>query len=72
MEGEDTLLALMRGRRSIRRYLDRPVPREVLLRLLEAARWAPSAQPPAVAFAVLKTRAAGSLAAAMGDASAPT
>ena len=36
------LAALMRGRRSVRRYLDRPVPRELLMEVLEAARWAPS------------------------------
>lgn len=33
----------IRGRRSIRRYQDRPVPRELLDRVLEAARLAPSA-----------------------------
>lgn len=38
-----SLLDAMRSRRSIRRYLERPVPRDVLDRLLEAARWAPSA-----------------------------
>lgn len=38
-----TLLDAMRSRRSIRRYLERPVPRDVLRRLLEAAQWAPSA-----------------------------
>ncbi len=37
------LLALMQARRSIRRYSDRPVSRAALERLLEAARWAPSA-----------------------------
>jgi coenzyme F420-0:L-glutamate ligase/coenzyme F420-1:gamma-L-glutamate ligase len=37
------LLDAMRGRRSIRRYIERPVPRDVLHRLLEAAQWAPSA-----------------------------
>lgn len=37
------LLALMQARRSIRRYSDRPVARAALQRLLEAARWAPSA-----------------------------
>ncbi|MCC9078916.1 nitroreductase family protein [Litorilinea aerophila] len=34
---------LIRGRRSIRRYQARPVERETLLKLLDAARWAPSA-----------------------------
>jgi coenzyme F420-0:L-glutamate ligase/coenzyme F420-1:gamma-L-glutamate ligase len=38
-----TLLEALRSRRSIRRYSERPVPRDVLWRLLEAARWAPSA-----------------------------
>lgn len=69
MVSEDALLALMRDRRSIRRYLDRPVPRDVLLRLLDAARWAPSAhnrQP--WRFAVLEDAARrASLAAAMGE-----
>jgi len=69
MVSEHALLALIHGRRSIRRYLDRPVPRETLGRMLEAARWAPSAhnrQP--WRFAVLEdaTRRA-SLAAAMGE-----
>lgn len=69
MVSEDALLALVRDRRSIRRYLDRPVPREALYRLLEAARWAPSAhnrQP--WRFAVLEDVARrASLAAAMGE-----
>lgn len=34
---------LIRGRRSIRRYQPQPVPQPVVLALLEAARWAPSA-----------------------------
>lgn len=37
------LLKTIRSRRSIRRYLDTPVPRELLNELLEAACWAPSA-----------------------------
>lgn len=37
------LLALMRERRSIRRFRAQPVPDGTLERLLEAARWAPSA-----------------------------
>ncbi|MDJ0755460.1 MAG: nitroreductase family protein [Ardenticatenaceae bacterium] len=37
------LMALMRSRRAIRRYEDRPVPDELLEQLLEAAVWAPSA-----------------------------
>ncbi|GHO82949.1 nitroreductase family protein [Dictyobacter formicarum] len=36
------LATLMRSRRSVRQYQDRPVPREMLLQMLEAARWAPS------------------------------
>ncbi|MCL6581111.1 MAG: nitroreductase family protein [Firmicutes bacterium] len=36
-------LELARTRRSIRRYRPDPVPEELLLRVLEAARWAPSA-----------------------------
>lgn len=39
----DALLTLMRSRRSIRRYLADPVPDEVLQQVLEAGRWAPSA-----------------------------
>lgn len=36
------ILDTVRGRRSIRRYEDRPVPRELVDQLLEAVRWAPS------------------------------
>jgi nitroreductase len=39
----DTLLALLKGRRSIRRYRPDPVPDEMVEQLLEAGRWAPSA-----------------------------
>lgn len=39
----DRLFDIIKGRRSIRRYLDRPVEDGVLWRLLEAASWAPSA-----------------------------
>jgi nitroreductase len=39
----DALLALMRSRRSVRRYLPDPVPDDVLQQILEAGRWAPSA-----------------------------
>ena len=38
----DTLATLLRGRRSVRKFLDRPVPRELIEQILEAARWAPS------------------------------
>ena len=37
-----SILDVIRGRRSVRRYLPKPVPDEVLSRVLEAARWAPS------------------------------
>jgi len=37
----DTLEAI-RNRRSVRRYQDKPVPDDVLNKILEAARWAPS------------------------------
>jgi coenzyme F420-0:L-glutamate ligase/coenzyme F420-1:gamma-L-glutamate ligase len=36
------LAHVIRGRRSVRRYLPRAVPREELLAILDAARWAPS------------------------------
>jgi coenzyme F420-0:L-glutamate ligase / coenzyme F420-1:gamma-L-glutamate ligase len=36
------LTTLIRGRRSVRKYLDRPVERELLLQMIEAASWAPS------------------------------
>lgn len=39
----DALLALIRSRRSVRRYLPDRVPDEVLQQILEAGRWAPSA-----------------------------
>ncbi|GAA1184199.1 nitroreductase [Ornithinimicrobium humiphilum] len=38
------LLALMRGLRQSRRFLDRPVPREDLEQILEVARWTGSAK----------------------------
>jgi F420 biosynthesis protein FbiB-like protein len=53
------VLELIQARRSIRRYSEQAVPRESLKRLLEAARWAPSAhnrQP--WRLAVLETLAA--------------
>jgi nitroreductase len=37
------VLALLKGRRSIRRYRPDPVPDEMIEQLLEAGRWAPSA-----------------------------
>ena len=38
----DVLMRIIESRRSIRRYKPNPVPREVLLRIVEAGRWAPS------------------------------
>ncbi|HJT59262.1 MAG TPA: nitroreductase family protein [Ktedonobacteraceae bacterium] len=38
----DNLASLMRGRRSVRKYVARPVSREQIEHILEAARWAPS------------------------------
>src|SRR5437764_9742778 len=38
----DTLATLLRGRRSVRKFQDRPVPHELIEQILEAARWAPS------------------------------
>ena len=42
-QNSDALLAAMRARRSIRTWQSRPIPREHLERILEAAIWAPSA-----------------------------
>lgn len=39
----DELLLQMQRRRSLRRYLDQPVPQDKIVKLLEAAIWAPSA-----------------------------
>ncbi|HZY65636.1 MAG TPA: TIGR03668 family PPOX class F420-dependent oxidoreductase [Rubrobacteraceae bacterium] len=41
-EEEAKLLDTVRGRRSVRRYLDREIPPELVEQVLEAARWAPS------------------------------
>lgn len=41
-EENSKLLDMVRGRRSVRRYLDKEVPPEHIERVLEAARWAPS------------------------------
>lgn len=38
----ETLLKIIRGRRSIRVFRPDPVPEELLLKILEAGRWAPS------------------------------
>jgi F420 biosynthesis protein FbiB-like protein len=40
---ERVLLEMIQSRRSIRTYQSLPVPREIVAKLLEAARWAPSA-----------------------------
>jgi len=37
-----SLEAIIRGRRTVRRYTERPVARELIEQILEAARWAPS------------------------------
>jgi len=56
-------------RRSIRRYVDKPVPRELIEKILDAARWAPSAhnrQP--WRFAIIEhANTKRALAAAMGE-----
>jgi len=41
-ERAEPLMDALLGRRSVRRYLDREVPEETIVRVLEAARWAPS------------------------------
>lgn len=41
-ERADNLAELIQGRRSVRQYQSTPVPRELIERVLEAARWAPS------------------------------
>jgi len=38
----EDMVKLIRSRRSIRKYLDKPIPRETVDKLIEAARWAPS------------------------------
>ena len=38
----DNLATLLQSRRSVRKYLDRPVSRELIEQVLESARWAPS------------------------------
>ncbi|MDZ7272180.1 MAG: nitroreductase family protein [candidate division KSB1 bacterium] len=40
----ESFLELVRTRRSIRKFVDRPVEREKILACIEAARWAPSAE----------------------------
>lgn len=43
MDSAGSFYALVRQRRSVRRYLNTPVPRDVVERLIAAAIWAPSA-----------------------------
>lgn len=40
---ENQFLTFLQGRRSLRRYDGRPIPKDVVQRLLDAAAWAPSA-----------------------------
>ena len=69
MNSADSILALIQTRRSIRRYEDRPVPVDLIEKLLTAAIWAPSAhnrQP--WRFTILRSQAIKHrLALAMGD-----
>jgi coenzyme F420-0:L-glutamate ligase/coenzyme F420-1:gamma-L-glutamate ligase len=64
-----SLMDTMKGRRSVRRYQDRPVPRGLIEQVLEAARWAPSPHGRMPWRFVVLTRAAAKrhLADAMGD-----
>ena len=48
--GEPTVLDAVRGRRSVRRYLPREVPEDLVEAVLEAGRWAPSPHGTAVAL----------------------
>ncbi len=43
LDSYESLVALMRERRSVRRFADAPLPEGTVDRLIEAARWAPSA-----------------------------
>ncbi|NPA06445.1 MAG: nitroreductase family protein [Chloroflexi bacterium] len=43
MPSPQTLHAFLRSRRSVRRFMARAVPRDVIARVLDTARWAPSA-----------------------------
>lgn len=42
MNDVNALLTLMQNRRSVRKFTNQPVPHDLVLSLLEAARWAPS------------------------------
>src|ERR1044071_8643294 len=63
------LPGIIRGRHSVRRYQDRPVPRELVLEVLDAGRWAPSPHGRQPWRFVVLTRPAPkqTLADAMGD-----
>jgi F420 biosynthesis protein FbiB-like protein len=69
MRDELNLMEIIRGRRSVRRYQARLVPRELIEEILEAARWAPSPHGRQPWRFVVLTRDAPkrALAAAMGD-----
>jgi F420 biosynthesis protein FbiB-like protein len=60
---------LVRGRRSVRSYRPDPVPRELVERVLEAARWAPSphGRMPWRFVVLTRSEAKGRLADAMGE-----
>ena len=38
----DNIIDVIKSRRSIRKYLDKPISREIVDKLIEAAKWAPS------------------------------
>lgn len=63
------LAAIIKGRRSVRKYQDRPVPRELIMEVLEAARWAPSphGRQPWRFVVLTRMERKQRLAAAMGD-----
>jgi F420 biosynthesis protein FbiB-like protein len=64
-----SLRRVIYGRRSIRRYSSRPIPQELLVSLLEAASWAPSAhnRQPWRFCVVTSTEGKARLGAAMGE-----
>src|SRR3989338_6324369 len=38
----NNIFDIIKSRRSIRKYLDKPIPKEIVDKLIEAAKWAPS------------------------------
>jgi nitroreductase len=38
----DNIMNVIKSRRSIRKYLDKPIPKEIIDKLIEAAKWAPT------------------------------